>query len=533
MVILRRPGNLVLSRKMALLSNTYDNWTREGLVTRLLALDPHRNLPNPARPPPSSPPPRRPKSDTTDGTPKSHYFDDYLVRKIALKFCYTGSEYNGLAFQPEPTPLPTVEGVLFSALAQTWLVDPKAGFEGCGWERCGRTDRGVSAAGQVVSIWVRAGAKKCLSKVTNNANGSDNASRLDDVGDLAVPGDVLGDGYPPSSLVQHAQKPSERPLRYISMINRVLPPTIRVLAWSPVSPDFSARFACKYRHYKYFFTANGLDIALMREGARRLVGEHDFRNLCKLDPAKQITNFRRRILRAEINLVADTVDNLAAQNDVLYVLDLVGTAFLYHQVRHIMAVLFLVGSGLEHPSVVSALLNVSGTEASAPGDLALPVVDRKPEYQMADALPLVLWECGYAESDVQWRTDNGDGDIARGSAGVDVYRQLYSTYTRSVIQTALDAHFVQAAVAAGHSPPPTILPTSSLLMLPPRSDLGVTNIPLGGGTFRRMTKYVPLLMRGRLESVEVANERWRCGKGLRKEEKKKREGNAASLGDDE
>jgi tRNA pseudouridine38/39 synthase len=54
------------------------------------------------------------------------------VRKVALKFCYSGSEYNGLAFQAEPTPFLTVEGVLFGVLAQTWLVDPKAGLRAVG-----------------------------------------------------------------------------------------------------------------------------------------------------------------------------------------------------------------------------------------------------------------------------------------------------------------------------------------------------------------------------------------------------------------
>jgi tRNA pseudouridine38/39 synthase len=153
-------------------------------------------------------PPRRPKPDSTNSTPKSHHFDGYVVRKVALKFCYSGSEYNGLAFQPEPTPFPTVEGVLFGVLAQTWLVDPKAEFEGCGWEHCERTDRGVNgAAGQV---WVRAGTKKSPSRGTNDADGSDGASRLDDitstdlnlVGDLALPDDMLGDNSPPSSLAR-------------------------------------------------------------------------------------------------------------------------------------------------------------------------------------------------------------------------------------------------------------------------------------------------------------------------------------------
>ena len=37
------------------------------------------------------------------------------------------------------------------------------------------------------------------------------------------------------------------------MLNRVLPFDIRVLAWAPVDADFSARFSCAGRVYKYFF----------------------------------------------------------------------------------------------------------------------------------------------------------------------------------------------------------------------------------------------------------------------------------------
>jgi len=95
----------------------------------------------------------------------------------------------------------------------------------------------------------------------------------------------------------------------------------------------------------------------MRAAAALLVGEHDFRNLCKLDAAKQLTSFRRRVLRAEISAVPalsgtgeeeeeeEEEGGVPAQE--MLVLDLVGSAFLYHQVRHIMAVLFLVGTGRE------------------------------------------------------------------------------------------------------------------------------------------------------------------------------------------
>ena len=81
------------------------------------------------------------------------------------------------------------------------------------------------------------------------------------------------------------------------MINRALPDDVRVLAWSYVDASFSARFDCSYRHYKYFFAdpgGGGLDLDAMRDAARRLEGEHDFRNLCKMD-AKNVHNYVRRV----------------------------------------------------------------------------------------------------------------------------------------------------------------------------------------------------------------------------------------------
>ncbi len=103
----------------------------------------------------------------------------------------------------------------------------------------------------------------------------------------------------------------------------------------------------------------------MRDAAERLLGENDFRNLCKLDASKQIVSFKRKSyalrsaqFRSSSNTRGSGEDSAAQSPEAsIYVFDLVGTAFLYHQVRCIMAILLLVGSGLEPPSVVTALLN--------------------------------------------------------------------------------------------------------------------------------------------------------------------------------
>ena len=73
--------------------------------------------------------------------------------------------------------------------------------------------------------------------------------------------------------------------------------------------------------------------------------------------------------------------------DGVWAFDLKDTASLYNQVRSIVVILFLVGAGFENPSLVTALVNVD-KESPYPvfkesGSIP-PVVDGKPEYQMAD-----------------------------------------------------------------------------------------------------------------------------------------------------
>ncbi|RDB27487.1 tRNA pseudouridine(38/39) synthase [Hypsizygus marmoreus] len=511
-------------------SSIYDGWSREELIARLTELD-HK----PKQRPPS-PKPRH----------KAFHFATYSRRKIALKFCYSGWEYGGLAFQNTKTPLPTVEAVMFDAFVKARLIDPEAGFEGCGWEKCGRTDRGVSAAGQVISLWVRSalgtesGTDSPAEVVDKNKDVSSMPSAVDiPSSEEETPSSVtpqedtnviprLEYGFDEDDLdaPQSSSNLTIPPLKtkpkfehdYLSILNRLLPPTIRILAWSPVSDKFSARFSCTYRHYKYFFSPDtfsgpGLDVERMRAAASRLIGEHDFRNMCKIDAGKQITMFRRNVMRAEINVVSVDGDGKG-----MYVFNLIGSAFLYHQVRHIMAILFMVGSGLEDPSVVTTLMNVEPGLEKPDDDSQTPleVVDRKPEYQMADALPLVLWDCGYPDTELDWRINSYDSEEDNENwKGTELYQQLHAIHSRSQIYTALNNHFLVAAS-------PFHLPTPA----PPSISSPVPNklfIPLGGGAYRRTgeDKYVPLLKRNRLDHVDVVNERWRVGKGFRRNERRR------------
>ena len=76
-----------------------------------------------------------------------------------------------------------------------------------------------------------------------------------------------GDGEEPAGKAFKAadgskqqKKVAKEEIPYISVLNRLLPPEIRVLAACEVSPSFNSRFDCLYRVYKYFFVKRDLDI---------------------------------------------------------------------------------------------------------------------------------------------------------------------------------------------------------------------------------------------------------------------------------
>ena len=80
-------------------------------------------------------------------------FDEQPQVRIALKFAYLGMDYKGLAVQANVDE--TIENRIFEALRKIFLVDPEGAMYKCRYARCGRTDKGVSALGNVCSLFVR------------------------------------------------------------------------------------------------------------------------------------------------------------------------------------------------------------------------------------------------------------------------------------------------------------------------------------------------------------------------------------------
>jgi tRNA pseudouridine38-40 synthase len=149
--------------------------------------------------------------------------------KVALKLAYLGDNYYGFQRQPD---LVTIDSKVRSALE-------KIGVVGGDFEYAGRTDRGVSALGQVIDF------------------------RIDD---------------------------EKVYLARPRCVNGRLPRDIWAWATADVPRHFDSRRSAVWREYRYILWHPGLDLELMRSAAEGLLGEHDFENFssCKEDTVRKI-----------------------------------------------------------------------------------------------------------------------------------------------------------------------------------------------------------------------------------------------------
>lgn len=308
------------------------------------------------------------KTISSKATGRTFDTSAYESKMVALKVAYFGFKYQGFASQTGLLNLfneikivsktaDTVEDHIFRALIRTRLIlDPKT----CNYSRCGRTDAGVSSTGQVIALRLR----------TSNQKSGSSAN-------------LLG-------------------IDYVNVINKQLPDDIRILDWSFVPDDFSARFSCSSRLYHYYFskvhfdhisrTLVNLDIDNMKLAAKLLVGVHDFRNFCKRDPSKPEQSFVREIIDTYIE-EADGVDGF-------YKFVCKGSAFLYHQIRCIMSILFMIGIGSEPVELVKVMLEK--IESKKSNEPAGPLV----HYEIASGIPLTLYECSYEKpgsTPIEWK----------------------------------------------------------------------------------------------------------------------------------
>ncbi|PQE20729.1 pseudouridylate synthase 3 protein [Rutstroemia sp. NJR-2017a BBW] len=553
----------IMSNKMEEKSD-YDGWSHEDLIKRVTQLEKElkaKTLSANTAPKKSW---KKPRHDREFDPSK------YNTRHIALKLAYLGKRYNGFEHHGgHVKPLPTIELELWKALNKARLifpnVDPRApgevNWDGCDYAKCGRTDKGVSAFGQVISLRVR--SNRPLPKPKTSTQDNDAAGKEDvDMYNTHPRPEGIEISSPPLSPSQHPVQGTEGakidlsdselqesfdfdPIRdeipYPQVLNRLLPPDIRILAWCPSPPsDFSARFSCRERRYRYFFTQPAfcpvpnhletgvsasnikdgwLDINAMRQAAKLYEGLHDFRNFCKVDPGKQITNFERRIFYANIEEVDDYTSSMDfvngssfADKDLdlkhgenkapkIYSFTLHGSAFLWHQVRHMVAILFLVGQGLEKPSLVTELLDIEKN----PG---------RPTYEMATDTPLVLWDCIFPREDDPERKDAIDwcyiGDVpgfADGKFGqAGLMDDLWQVWRERKIDSIMAGELMGIVSRQGKAPEE---------LSNGKSTKGRSQKIFDGSDSPKLQgRYQNVMSKSRTETVEVVNERYAVRKGL-------------------
>jgi tRNA pseudouridine38-40 synthase len=147
------------------------------------------------------------------------------------------------------------------------------------------------------------------------------------------------------------------------------PAAISVLAAEQAPPDFDARLSAVRRRYRYrilnrrapptvdrgrvWQVAPPLDHEAMREGARHLVGHHDF------------STFRDSLCQAKSPVKTLDALEVSREGDEIRI-EAQARSFLHHQVRNIVGTLELVGLGRWRPDDVATALAARDRRAGGP-----------------------------------------------------------------------------------------------------------------------------------------------------------------------
>jgi tRNA pseudouridine38/39 synthase len=198
----------------------------------------------------------------------------------------------------------------------------------------------------------------------------------------------------------------------------------------------------------------------------------------------------------------------------VYTFTIHGSAFLWHQVRHMVSIIFLIGQGFEKPSLMKELLDVNANP-------------RRPTYEMASDAPLVLWDCIFPDPESDSREDAlewiyaGDprtygtkpkkSDSKFGVRGT--IEGMWSLWRQRKIDEILAGSLLDRMVsqggesANGHK--------TSKQFKPPQSQV----VFYGGNEARLGGQYVPVMEKRKMASVEVQNAKYLANKNAKKEKR--------------
>lgn len=232
------------------------------------------------------------------------------MRTLRLALEYDGTAYRGFGIQPAA---PTIQGVLEAALAAT-LGHPARVVAG------GRTDSGVHAVGQVVSLRTTARLDTDAVRRATNAR---------------LPADVRVRAV--------AEAPEEFDARRSALWRRY-----RYTLWRDAAPNIWWQRYC-YHH------GGPLDLGAMRRASRRLEGRHDFAAFATHQAQNAPVSTVRRVIAARWRT-----------DGAFWHFDVAADAFLRHMVRSMVGTLLLVGRGDLAPRDVAAVLRERDRRRAGP-----------------------------------------------------------------------------------------------------------------------------------------------------------------------
>lgn len=159
-------------------------------------------------------------------------------------------------------------------------------------------------------------------------------------------------------------------------LNQRLPEDIRIQKSEEVAADWHPRRCESRKTYEYriyraefpmptkrfysYFTYRPLDVAKMREAARCLEGEHDFKSFCQtgsyvLQNPDQAESTVRTLFSLQVE-----------EQGADLVLRVCGNGFLYNMVRIIAGTLIEVGQGKREPETMAEVLAACDRSAAGP-----------------------------------------------------------------------------------------------------------------------------------------------------------------------
>ncbi|XP_023130562.1 tRNA pseudouridine synthase A [Amphiprion ocellaris] len=246
-------------------------------------------------------------------TDEEHTEDEkkYPKKKVVLLMAYSGKGYYGMQRNPGNSQFRTIEDDLVTALVKSGCIPENHGddMKKMSFQRCARTDKGVSAAGQVVSLKVRL---------------------IEDI---------------------------------IEKINENLPPQIRVLGLKRVTQGFNSKNNCDARTYSYMLPTVAFsqkdydteDISAFRlepetlQRVNRLFslykGTHNFHNFTS-QKAPSDPSARRYITEMSCG------EPFVCSDCEFAVITVRGQSFMLHQIRKMIGLVIAVIKGYAKEAVM-------------------------------------------------------------------------------------------------------------------------------------------------------------------------------------